>query len=59
MTNILTLLLCILGLSTSNAFAYGNTHTVHSYERSDGTYVEQHEAGNPGSGVHCHDNVCN
>jgi len=40
------------------AFAYGGTHWVSSYSRSDGTYVQGHEAGNPGSGIHCHDNVC-
>lgn len=45
----------------SNVFAYNSydgTHEVSSYTRNDGTYVEEHRAGNPGSGIHCHDNVC-
>ena len=53
-------------LISTNAFAYEdynynnniNTHYVDGYTRSNGTYVEGHEAGNPGSGVHCHHNIC-
>ena len=41
-----------------NVFASGGTHYVNGYTRSNGTYVEGHESGNPGSGIHCHDNVC-
>ena len=52
----------IATLLFSNAFASdyysGGTHYVEGYSRSDGTYVEGHEAGNPGSGIHCHDSVC-
>lgn len=36
----------------------GDTHYVRPYVKQDGTYVEGHESGNPGSGIHCHDNVC-
>ncbi len=39
-------------------FAGDGTHYVDSYVRQDGTSVEGHMAGNPGSGIHCHDNVC-
>jgi len=37
-----------------SAFAVYGTHHVRAYTKSDGTYVRGHEAGNPGSGVHCH-----
>jgi len=37
---------------------YSRTHSVRSYVRKDGTFVQGHLAGNPRSGVHCHDNVC-
>ena len=44
---------------TTTAFAYGyGTHTVETYNKSDGTTVYEHEAGNPGSGIHCHNNFC-
>jgi len=38
--------------------SYGRTHSVRSYVRKDGTFVQGHLSGNPRSGVHCHDNVC-
>ena len=43
------------------AFAYDNgdgTHTVETYTKKDGTTVQEHRAGNPGSGIHCSDNIC-
>ncbi|MBN2689730.1 MAG: hypothetical protein JXR42_03925 [Gammaproteobacteria bacterium] len=49
-----------LSILSFSAFAgvYGDTHYVQSYTRGDGTYVQGHLAGNPGSGVNCHDNLC-
>jgi hypothetical protein len=38
--------------------SYGGTHNVKPYFRRDGTFVQGHRAGNPRSGIHCHDNVC-
>lgn len=38
--------------------AYRGTHSVRPYIRKDGTFVQGHRAGNPRSGIHCHDNVC-
>ncbi len=62
MKNILSVVLfSALFALTASAFAYDNgdgTHTVRSYTKSDGTYVEEHKSGNPGSGVHCKDNFC-
>lgn len=46
----------------SHSNSYGNTnntHQVQSYTKSDGTYVQSHTAGNPNSGVHCHNSYCN
>lgn len=37
---------------------YGRTHTVKPYTKRDGTFVQGHRAGNPGSGIHCHNNIC-
>lgn len=37
---------------------YGRTHTVRPYLKKNGTYVQRHRAGNPRSGVHCHNNIC-
>ena len=42
----------------ARGYADGDTHEVKTYERSNETVVEEHRAGNPGSGVHCHDNDC-
>ena len=50
-------ILMLLGFSTIT-WAYGGTHYVRGYTRSNGTYVEGHRSGNPNSGIHCHDNVC-
>lgn len=36
----------------------GNTHYVHSYVKKNGTVVTGHYSGNPKSGVHCHNNMC-
>jgi hypothetical protein len=44
--------------SNVNAYAVSSTHDVRPYTKRDGTYVEGHKAGNPGSGVHCRNNVC-
>lgn len=44
--------------SKENTFATENTHHVRPYFRRDGTYVHGHLSGNPGSGIHCRDNVC-
>ncbi len=38
--------------------SYGNTHTVRPYLKKDGTFVQGHRAGNPGSGMHCKNNIC-
>lgn len=63
MKNLLSVIIsCTLLSLTTSAFAYDNgdgTHTVKGHTRSDGTYVQEHKAGNPNSGVHCHHNVCN
>jgi hypothetical protein len=51
----------LLANSYSNPYgSYENegTHYVQSYEKKDGTFVEGHRSGNPGSGIHCEDNVC-
>lgn len=40
------------------AFARYGVHYVHGYYRHNGTYVRGHYAGNPGSGIHCHNNIC-
>jgi len=45
-------------IASTACFAYGGTHEVSGYSRSDGTYVQPHLSGNPGSGIHCHDDVC-
>lgn len=37
---------------------YGRTHSVRSYFKRNGTFVQRHRAGNPHSGVHCHNNAC-
>ncbi|MFH1334699.1 MAG: hypothetical protein ABIH77_05345 [Pseudomonadota bacterium] len=34
------------------------THWVRTYTKRDGTIVHGHLSGNPGSGIHCHHNVC-
>lgn len=44
-------------LAGSASFA-GGIHSVRSYTRNDGTYVQSHLSGNPGSGIHCHNDVC-
>lgn len=36
----------------------GSTHEVSGYTNSNGTYVAPHLSGNPGSGVHCKNNIC-
>lgn len=36
----------------------GETHYVRPYVKEDGTFVEGHRSGNPGSGVHCHGYSC-
>lgn len=36
-----------------------STHWVKSYTTKNGVYHSGHLSGNPGSGVHCHENVCN
>jgi len=46
------------GGTYSTYSSVGNTHFVSSYTRRNGTYVQGHLAGNSGSGVHCHNNVC-
>jgi hypothetical protein len=58
MQKALFIVTAILIANTTFAFASGGTHEVQSYYRGDGTYVEEHLSGNPGSGIHCHDNVC-
>ena len=70
MKKIICACLATIALSASTSlFAYSNsnyndgysesdTHYVRPYVKQDGTYVEGHRSGNPGSGVHCHDNVC-
>jgi len=35
-----------------------DTHYVEPYYRQNGTYIQGHRSGNPGSGVHCNNNVC-
>ena len=49
-----SILLCS-SLLLTGAFAGG--HWVNSYSRYDGTFVEGHLAGDPGSGTHYHNNV--
>jgi len=39
-------------------FAKGGVHYVRPYVKKNGTYVQGHLSGNPGSGIHCHNNVC-
>lgn len=65
-------LLCFIQLSPSYAkrysyhlprtpkygSSYGRAHTVRPYFKKNGTYVQRHRAGNPRSGVHCHNNIC-
>jgi hypothetical protein len=36
----------------------GGTHYVKSYVTKNGVHVAGHLSGNPGSGIHCHHNVC-
>lgn len=38
--------------------SYEKTHRVRPYIKRDGTFVQGHRAGNPGSGVHCRNNTC-
>lgn len=45
--------------SYNNQSDGNNTHYVNSYTRDNGTTVDGHYSGNPSSGVHCHNNVCN
>lgn len=37
---------------------YRQTHNVRPYFKRNGTYIQRHRAGNPRSGIHCHNNVC-
>lgn len=37
---------------------YGNTHNVRPHFKKNGAFIQGHRAGNPRSGVHCHNNVC-
>lgn len=48
----------LLLMVSTGVFAYGGVHYVNSYTKSNGTYVQGHLAGNPGSGIHCHNNIC-
>jgi hypothetical protein len=43
---------------SSRGYSSGSTHSVRGYVRKNGTYVQPHRSGNPGSGIHCHNNVC-
>jgi hypothetical protein len=45
--------------SSYRSHSLGSTHYVRPYVKQNGTYVKGHLSGNPYSGVHCHDNVCN
>ena len=49
-------------LNANYSFSFANSwdsiHDVQGYTRNDGTYVKEHRAGNPNSGVHCQDNIC-
>jgi len=58
MQNALKLSISLLLINCSLAYAYGGIHDVQQYERYDGTVVEEHLSGNPGSGIHCHHNIC-
>lgn len=42
----------------SSSSIYGRTHIVKHYFKKNGTFVQRHRAGNPRSGVHCHNNIC-
>lgn len=56
----LSVLSIILSTICSFSFAnnWDNTHDVSGYQKNDGTYVQEHRAGNPNSGVHCSNNDC-
>jgi len=43
-----------------NNYSYrsGGTHWVRTYRKRNGTIVQGHLSGNPGSGIHCHNNIC-
>ena len=51
----LSILLCGTCLLTTT---FAGSHWVHTYTKKDGTIVEGHRAGNPGSGTHCHNSDC-
>lgn len=70
---LLSALFCLIQLSTPSyakrysyrlpktpkyGSSYGRTHNVRPYFKKNGTFVQGHRAGNPGSGVHCRNNVC-
>ena len=44
--------------SLENRLATENTHHVEPYFKRNGSFVNGHRSGNPGSRIHCRDNVC-
>jgi hypothetical protein len=40
-----------------HSYRSGGTHYVRPHYRK-GLYIRGHRAGNPRSGIHCHDTVC-
>ena len=40
------------------SYSTGRTHNVRTHFRSGHGVIVGHRAGNPGSGVHCHNNIC-
>jgi len=68
---LLSTLFCLIQLNPSYAKRYGyhlprapkfgsysRTHSVRPYFKKNGTFIQRHRAGNPRSGVHCHNNIC-
>ena len=57
---------CALIMISSISFAFAGqyklsayrTHSVRAYRTKKGVYHKSHISGNPGSGVHCHNNIC-
>jgi len=41
-----------------NYYSRGTTHSVRSYFKRNGTFVQSHRAANPRSGIHCVHGIC-
>lgn len=66
--NLITLIILVIPImgkshayrtSTSQSKSSGSIHSVRPYLNKKGTYYRTHLSGNPQSGMHCQNNICN